>query len=151
MVLLIDHMNDSRGYTKKLSHWAKQLGITGMQLCRHPPSASSAGHRVEGVVVLLHGDDRDTISQWLCRLRTHKVDVNGRGDACKERKSTVLVQLDVAKPPSCLCPQDSQQQQHYVTLQYETTEELLDFFRRPQHGLLDVPLALVASALEKRV
>lgn len=154
LILLIDHMNDSRGYTKKLSLWAKQLGLTGMQLFRYPSSASPAEHRVEGVVVLLHGDNRKDISEFLCRLRTHKVDVNGRGDACKERKSTVLTQIDVEHPPSCLCQdfllQQHQQQQHYVISQYETTEDVVDFFRLPQHGLLEVPCAVIADALQKR-
>ena len=149
LILLIDHMNDSRGYTKKLSFWAKQLGLMGIQLFRSPSMASSE-HRVEDVIVMLHGCCRD-VSEWLCRLRTRKVDVNVRGSACKERKSTVICKLNMASPPPCLlCPDKEQQRQYYRTLQYEDTKNLLDYFRDPKHGLLDVPLALVTGAVQNR-
>ena len=149
LILLIDHMNDSRGYTKKLAHWDKQLGLVGMQLFRHCPSSSHM-HRFEGVLLLLYGARGEDVSEWLCRLRTHKVDLNARGTACKERKSTVLAQLDAESPPLCLL-RDSPQQQHYMTMQYETTEEALDFFRRPEHGLPPAAHELASSALQKRM
>ena len=59
-----------------------------MQLFRHCPSSSHM-HRFEGVLHFSMAPEED-VSEWLCRLRTHKVDLNARGTACKERKSTVL-------------------------------------------------------------
>ena len=106
-IVLIDHMNNGRAYSKKIAAWAQQLGITGRQLSRvaaqkRAPKATATngdgGGRLEGVIVLLLGDS-SAISGWLTRLRTQYVDVNVKGLNCKERKSTVLSRGPPPPPP----------------------------------------------------
>ena len=87
-VIRIDHMNDSRGYLKKLEAWAGQLGLAGRIFYREAGTAKASG-RVEGVVAVLEGED-EGVGAWLTRLRSEYVDVDGRGGKCKERKSTVM-------------------------------------------------------------
>eukprot|EP00937_MAST-01D_sp_MAST-1D-sp2_P000323 g323.t1 len=86
-ITFIDHMNDGKGYSKKLAHWAEQLGLRGMQFARTARSGQAG--RLESAIVMLHGSG-DGIGEWLTRLRTQYVDVNSKGLRCKERKSNVL-------------------------------------------------------------
>ena len=93
-VVLIDHMNDSGSYLKKLRRWASQLGLASEIWFTLPVAASSANKkagrtRAEKVYVLLSGDSRD-IGTWLQRLKTEHVDVNKQGAKCKERQSKLL-------------------------------------------------------------
>ena len=90
-VVLIDHMNDSSGYTKKLQRWAGQLGLD-LDLWYRMPTASigvSKKVRVEGVYALLGGPTCE-VSSFITRLKTEYVDVNKQGTKCKERKSQTL-------------------------------------------------------------
>ena len=82
--------------------------------------------------MLLHGD-ADGIAEWLRRLRTQKVDVNSRGDPCKERKSTVLAQLDAKAAPRVLLQGSSSG--HYDAVQYTSLQDIKEFFS--QSGLQD--------------
>lgn len=132
LIILIDHMNDSRAYTKKLAGWAKNLRLTGVQLFRRPEGKVRRKQRTEDVLVLLHGDG-DGIAEWLCRLRTQKVDVNSRGNPCKERKSTVLAQVDAKAAPRVLLQGSSSG--HYETVQYASLQDIEHFFS--QSGLED--------------
>ena len=112
-LVLIDHMNNGRAYSKKIAAWAQQLSIAGRQLSRAaaqkraPKAAAGAagggggGGRLEGVIVLLLGDS-SAISGWLTRLRTQYVDVNAKGLNCKERKSTVLSRGPAPPPAGAL-------------------------------------------------
>ena len=98
----IDHMNDSKGYTKTLQKWSQQLGVDVRMFYERSPKAASGaetgaldkvgpptGGRVEGVYVVLGGDG-ESIQSFLTRLRTEFVDVDAKGAKCKERKSTVM-------------------------------------------------------------
>ena len=87
-VIRIDHMNDSRGYLKKLETWAGQLGLAGRIFYREAGTARASG-RVEGVVAVIEGEE-EGVGAWLTRLRSEYVDVDSRGGKCKERKSTVM-------------------------------------------------------------
>jgi solute carrier family 25 carnitine/acylcarnitine transporter 20/29 len=101
-VVRIDHMNDSKGYTKTLQKWSQQLGVDVRMFYERSPKAASGaetgaldkvgpptGGRVEGVYVVLGGDG-ESIQSFLTRLRTEFVDVDAKGAKCKERKSTVM-------------------------------------------------------------
>ena len=87
-VVRIDHMNNTAGYIKKLQKWCSQLGLDA-RLFHQVPKPGMV--RIEGVYVVLGGTG-DSISGFLSRLRTEYVDVNSRGDKCKERQATVLCQ-----------------------------------------------------------
>ena len=69
LLLLIDHMNDGKGYSRKLAQWAGQLGLAGFQLAR-PAHAHAKAGRLEGIVVALSGEPA-AHSEFLMRLRTH--------------------------------------------------------------------------------
>ena len=113
-VIRIDHMNDSSGYVKKLQRWCAQLGLAARLFYALPgggagfsaggdddPEASAErfrgsgsvgpppGGRVEGVFVVLGGDG-DSVQTFLTRLRTEMVDVDAKGNKCRERQSTTL-------------------------------------------------------------
>ena len=91
-VVRIDHMNASKQYMAKLRKWAEQLGLAG-RVFFHPTEKKS-GERVEGVCVVLVGAV-DSVSGWLSRLRSEYIDVDSKGNKCKERKSTTLSQREV--------------------------------------------------------
>lgn len=113
-VIRIDHMNDSSGYVKKLQRWCAQLGLSARLFYALPgggagfsaggdddPEAPEDGRgssgmvgpppggRVEGVFVVLGGDG-DGVQTFLTRLRTETVDVDAKGNKCRERQSTTL-------------------------------------------------------------
>jgi solute carrier family 25 carnitine/acylcarnitine transporter 20/29 len=101
-VVRIDHMNDSKGYTKTLQKWSQQLGLDVRMFYERSPKAASGaetgaldkvgpptGGRVEGVYMVLAGDG-ESVQSFLTRLRTEFVDVDAKGAKCKERKSTVM-------------------------------------------------------------
>ena len=111
-VVRIDHMNDSKGYTKTLRRWSRELGVDARVFYELPKSSGEvpkgsevgregppSGGRVEGVYVVLGGAG-DDVRSFLTRLRTEFVDVDAKGARCKERKSTVMClrQAGVVKP-----------------------------------------------------
>ena len=84
-LLHFDHMNDYRGYTKLLNKWTKQLKLGGaIFLSLH------CKPRPRHIFAVLDAPNGGT-SEFLHRLRTQNVDVNMRGQPCKERMSTVVV------------------------------------------------------------
>ena len=89
-IVHLDHMNDYKSYCKTLSKWCKQLKLGGVLFLatHHKP-------RPRHIFALL---DAPTSCQaqtdvFLQRLRTQNVDVNMRGQPCKERMSTVIATL----------------------------------------------------------
>eukprot|EP00747_Dinoflagellata_sp_TGD_P170840 gnl/TRDRNA2_/TRDRNA2_203455_c0_seq1.p1 gnl/TRDRNA2_/TRDRNA2_203455_c0~~gnl/TRDRNA2_/TRDRNA2_203455_c0_seq1.p1 ORF type:complete len:252 (+),score=17.99 gnl/TRDRNA2_/TRDRNA2_203455_c0_seq1:110-865(+) len=87
-LLHLDHMNDHKGYSKTLTRWASQLKLSGVIFL---PVACTP--RPRHVFVVLDADSPGQISDFLKRLRTQNVDVNSRGQPCKERMSSVVVEL----------------------------------------------------------
>lgn len=90
----IDHMNDSTAYIRKLKLWSDELDLGIVLLYRmrsKSVNASSGGKavspkgRAEDIWVLMEGT-RDHASEFLSRLRTHKM----TGQDRHERKSTVV-------------------------------------------------------------
>ena len=88
-LIQIDHMNDSAGYTGLLSSWAGSLSLQGDLLLRVSPGSK----RATDIALVLQGSE-DNIKMFLKRLRTEYVDVNSRGQKCKERQSDVLCSFD---------------------------------------------------------
>ena len=115
-VVRVDHMNDSKGYVRTLQKWCANLGLDARLFWSDPNGAASSsrhatwtsedrdgepemsargvvgpppGGRVENVFVVVGGDG-DGVQKFLARLRTEFVDVDSRGNKCRERQSTVL-------------------------------------------------------------
>jgi len=76
----LDHMRQKTSYVKILKKWASQLGISGRVL--FPP---------KNVFIIIDGLS-DSIDEFLRLLRTQKVDVNSKGEPCKERESDILAE-----------------------------------------------------------
>jgi len=68
---------------KLLSKWSTQLSLRGALAWRQGPK------RVQDVFVLLCGEDSDDLKQFQTRLKTQLLDVNLRGDTCKEKQTQV--------------------------------------------------------------
>ena len=87
-VVRIEHMNDGPGYLRLLRKWARDLDLV-LNADYQPAPKPNRPHRLGNVLVTLHGDSSD-VSDFLLRLRTQLVDVDSRGNRCKEKQSTVL-------------------------------------------------------------
>ena len=89
-VVHLDHMNDFKGYTKILSKWCKQLKLGGciFLATHHKP-------RPRHIFTLIDAPSsgQAQTDEFLQRLRTQNVDVNMRGQPCKERMPTVVATL----------------------------------------------------------
>lgn len=97
-LLHLDHMNDHKGYTKLMCTWAKQLRLGGVIFL-----SLHCSPRPRHIFAVL---DSPTVlggtGEFLLRLRTQNVDVNMRGQPCKERMSTVVIELPFAAGDGCV-------------------------------------------------
>ena len=95
-LLHFDHMNDYRGYTKLLQKWCAQLRLGGVIFlslhCEPRPRHIFA--------VLDSPATMGGTGEFLTRLRSQNVDVNMRGQPCKERMATVVADLPLVLPMS---------------------------------------------------
>ena len=85
----LDHMNDHRGYAKLLSTWSRQLKLGGVLFL-----SLHCSPRPRHIFCVL--DSPNTLAstgEFLTRLRTQNVDVNMRGQPCKERMSHVVAEF----------------------------------------------------------
>ena len=89
-IVHLDHMNDSKGYCKTLSRWCQNLKLGGVLFLatHHKP-------RPRHIFALIDAPSscQSQTDDFLQRLRTQNVDVNMRGQPCKERMSTVVATL----------------------------------------------------------
>jgi hypothetical protein len=85
-----DHMNDHKGYSKLLSTWARQLRLGGVLFL-----SLHCTPRPRNLFLVLDAKCEGT-DEFLTRLRTQNVDVNMRGQPCKERMSQVVASLPLA-------------------------------------------------------
>jgi hypothetical protein len=93
-LLHLDHMNDYKGYTKLLQKWCTQCRLSGVIFL-----SLHCDPRPRHIFAVL--DSPTTMGgtgELLTRLRTQNVDVNMRGQPCKERMSTVVADLSLAIP-----------------------------------------------------
>lgn len=91
-LLHFDHMNDYKGYTKLLKKWCGQLRLGGVIFL-----SLHCDPRPRHIFAIL--DSPKTMGgtgEFLTRLRSQNVDVNMRGQPCKERMSTVVADLPLA-------------------------------------------------------
>jgi hypothetical protein len=93
-LLHLDHMNDYKGYTKLLQKWCSQLRLGGVIfLSLHCDPRPRHVFAVLDSPMSLGGT-----GEFLTRLRTQNVDVNMRGQPCRERMSTVIADLPRGLP-----------------------------------------------------
>lgn len=83
-LLRIDHMNNPQKYTRSLQKWAEQLEISGHLYLRQD------GSRAKDIAVILRGVSAQNVNSFIVRLRTEYVDVNSKGQKCKERMAQVI-------------------------------------------------------------
>ena len=135
-VLRIDHMNDSKTYVKTLQKWCTALGLGARVFWSTRKGAKSGKKwtseddektvamenqssknetatkntqppvgRVENVFVILHGES-ESVSEFLKRTRVEFVDIDGKGNKCKERNTVVLCRrsIEVAKKGEDVVP-----------------------------------------------
>jgi hypothetical protein len=135
-VLRIDHMNDSKTYVKTLQKWCTALGLGARVFWSTRKGAKSGKKwtsedddktvamenqssknetatkntqppvgRVENVFVILHGES-ESVSEFLKRTRVEFVDIDGKGNKCKERNAVVLCRrsIEVAKKGEDVVP-----------------------------------------------
>lgn len=93
-VVAIDHMNDRRGYGRRLRRLAARLRCA-LQ------SSPAAGGRHEGCVLVLQGDD-GAIGAFLKDLRAERLDVDARGRRCFERCAAVRARRPMAASDTAL-------------------------------------------------
>ena len=82
----VDHMNDGKGYRKWLRKAAQDSGCCLLIKQCYPNHDFTKRPRI---VVAAVGH-RETVSQFLKRWRTSRVDVDSRGKPCLERMMTIL-------------------------------------------------------------
>jgi len=102
-LILVDHMNDPKGYTKWIRKACQSSGCRCAILrhCEHSTAAAavalkSAGRSVTRrrpiIFVALFANEASSVKQVLKRWRTSRVDVDSKGNPCLERKMDVLVE-----------------------------------------------------------
>ena len=114
-LVLVDHMNDPKGYIKWLQKACKSAGCSC--LVRHcflndggdedhsgsqsHPRATTRSRGRPIIIVGLIGDDESSMKQVLKRWRTSRVDVDSKGNPCLERMMDVLVEGALELSSSC--------------------------------------------------
>ncbi len=96
-LVLVDHMNDPKGYSKWLQKACKSAGCSCLILRCFPNddggTAQSGKSRARPIIVVgLIGEDESSLKQVLKRWRTSRVDVDSKGNPCLERMMDVLVE-----------------------------------------------------------
>mmetsp|Transcript_16364 Transcript_16364/g.38914 ORF Transcript_16364/g.38914 Transcript_16364/m.38914 type:complete len:303 (-) Transcript_16364:50-958(-) len=85
----IDHFNDSKGYLRALEGIVTSSEHVCARVFWRQPAAGSRRAAVD-VLVVFRARGEFVIDTVLTRLRTDYMDVDSRGDKCKERQSSVL-------------------------------------------------------------
>ncbi|GMI42145.1 hypothetical protein TeGR_g12244 [Tetraparma gracilis] len=103
-LLRIDHMNKPSGYMKHLEKWSKMLGLASRVYFYE---TNKVLPKVEGVYCVLVGYE-SSCSDFLVRLLVEYVDLDTRGQKCKERKSNVLARRAASPAAAALKGWESQ-------------------------------------------
>lgn len=115
ILVLVDHMNDPKGYIKWLQKACKSAGCSclvrhcflndggteGRSWSKSHPQATTKSRVKPIIVVGLIGEDQSSLKQVLKRWRTSLVDVDSKGNPCRERMMDVLVEGALEFPTSC--------------------------------------------------
>ena len=96
----VDHMNNGKAYRKWLRKTATELGtllfikhvVTSLYSSPPPPQQQQQPHGRPRIVVLLVGRDKKSVSLFLKRWRSSRVDVDSQGRACLERQMQVVIE-----------------------------------------------------------
>ena len=115
-LVLVDHMNDPKGYIKWLQKACKSAGCSCIVLhcflndgggdenrsgSQSHPRATTRPRGRPIIIVGLIGDDESSLKQVLKRWRTSRVDVDSKGNPCLERMMDVLVEGALELSSSC--------------------------------------------------
>lgn len=90
-VVHLDHMHNSKLYTKKLTKWSKECGV-------HCTLVDCGMHCIVGIMLGEHAAVNSFLRAW----RTRNVDEDARGRPCKEKMIRVLcreVRQPLGDPP----------------------------------------------------
>ncbi len=127
-LIFIDHMRDYKNYLMKLTNWSNQLNLDREIIYKE----KSKQEMIKGIYLILKGENKN-ISEFLSRLRTHKLDSNSKGKPCKERMSKSLFSLK-AKNNLLLCKgldiiefKDNKDLISMMYLKYKEEEFILKF------------------------
>jgi hypothetical protein len=108
-LLLVDHMNDGKGYRRWLRRTCNAFDVS-LLLKQFYPNNDFNGKPV--IIVGLVGSS-DGVAAVLKRWRTSKVDVDSRGKPCLERMMTVLIEGILKQHPSIDTARESED--HFTT------------------------------------
>ena len=99
ILVLVDHMNDPKGYTKWLQKACKSAGCSCLILRCFPKDDGGNKSRSRPIIIVgLTGEDESSLKQVLKRWRTSRVDVDSKGNPCLERMMDVLVEGALESP-----------------------------------------------------
>ena len=86
-VVLLDHIHNSKLYTKRLGKWSKECGV-------HCTLVDCGSHCIVGIIL----GECAAVDAFLQAWRTRNVDVDARGRPCKEKMIRVLCR-ETRQPP----------------------------------------------------
>jgi hypothetical protein len=108
VVIEIDHMRDSKQYTKTMRQWMKQLDLCGSLFhCNSMTTSttcsdSTASTMWKGIYLVLIGkNDKGSCDEFQKRLRSQSIDIDSKGRPCKERVASVLFQRSYDEEGQC--------------------------------------------------
>jgi hypothetical protein len=96
--LLLDHMNDPKRYMKWMKNAASSLGVSMLVVQQRQHS---------NVHIIMEGGD-DDLSTMMKHWRSDRVDVNGRGQPCKERKMEIVWRTTEEVRTAVVCGADEE-------------------------------------------
>ena len=88
-------MNDPKGYTKALDKFAQEAGSSLSIFYRQ-----AANDRRLNIHLILDSPSQEAESIFLKKFRTQPVDIDGRGEPCKERCAQVLETITLKEVPN---------------------------------------------------
>lgn len=119
----IDHMNKPKKYLKLLKEWAEQLVVQSYVFMRNLDIETYC----KDIYLIVTGTE-PSISNFIKNLRTISVDVDKKGRACLERKSTILFRHNLSKKH--MNTSNDSDQSSLTLLAYEVMNDLPAFIRR---------------------
>lgn len=88
-LILVDHMNDGRGYRKWLRKTSDQLGVG---LIIKECSEGVRSYKKRPIILVALVGRRESVATVLKKWRTTRVDADSRGKPCLERMTTVALE-----------------------------------------------------------
>lgn len=112
LVVSIDHMREHSAYKRHLSNWVGDLSIDESILLR-----PKGLHK--HLTIFLRGAS-SALKQFMKYLRTVSVDVDTQGRACKERMSTVVMEMKLSETPivATIDTKDDKNDSEYEYMKY---------------------------------